>query len=210
MIMERGVPSPQMEQMIKQLASHHEMVWSQKGTRLTLAMAERTDRWLLVNLDGVRMSVTHCWVEEGDCLAADLDMVFVLYPDGWEPVELRHTNAVWNSYVQAAKATGLPIYDERGDTIFAHFAEYWAHQLQHQGWLTEAYKVAEAEWRNEPIGRFPGCECTHAGPCYGELWQCTACGKTVCYAEGTDNHSEVCDACWVKQYGDQEDDDVPF
>ena len=149
MIMERGVPSPQMEQMIKQLASRHEMNWMQKGTHLTLAMATRTDCWLLVNLDGVRLSVTHCWVEEGECLTPDCDMVFVLYPDGWEPVELRHTDAVWQSYVQAAKATGIPIYDAQGDTIFAHFAEHWAHQLHQQGWLTEAYKVVEVTWEEE-------------------------------------------------------------
>ena len=55
-----------------------------------------------------------------------------------------------------------------------------------------------------------GCQSTHTGPCYGELWQCAACGKTICYAEGSDNHPELCDACWCQQYGTQEDDDVPF
>jgi hypothetical protein len=204
MIMERGVPSPQMEQMVKQLASRHGMEWSQKGTRLTLAMPTRTDCWLIVNLDGVRISVTHCWAEGDNCLAPDVDMVFVLYPDGWEPVELLHTDAVWNSYVQTAKAAGIPIYDGKGDTIFAHFTEYWAHQLHQQGWLESSYKVEDAKG-----SRFAGCQSVHTGPCYGELWQCTSCEKTVCYAEGTTHHPGLCDDCWSKQHA-VEDEDVPF
>jgi hypothetical protein len=202
MIMERGVPSPQMEQTVKQLASRHGMEWSKKGTRLTLAMSTRTDCWLMVNLDGVRLSVTHCWVEAENCLAPDVDMVFVLYPDGWEPVELLHTDAVWHSYVQAAKATGIPIYDGQGDTIFAHFTEYWAQQLHLQGWLEYSYKVEDAKG-----SRFAGCQSVHTGPCYGELWQCDSCKKTVCYAEGTTNHPRLCDECWSKRHAD---DDVPF
>jgi hypothetical protein len=43
-----------------------------------------------------------------------------------------------------------------------------------------------------------GCQSTNHTECYGELWQCAACGKTVCSAEGTDNHPELCDDCWVK------------
>ena len=135
MIMERGEPSPQMEQLIKQLARRHALAWAEKGRRLTVAMSTRTDRWLIANLDGVRLSLTHCWVEPGECLAADLDMVFVLYPDGWEPVELRHTEAVWQHYVQAAQAAGIAIYDGQGETSFAHFTEYWARQMAAQGWF---------------------------------------------------------------------------
>ena len=201
---ERRGTSPQMEQIIKQLASRHEMAWRQKGTRLTVAMSTRTDRWLIANLDGVRISVTHCWVEEGECLTPDFDMVFILYPDGWEPVELLHSDAVWQTYMQAARAANIPLYDEQGDVVFAHFTEYWAHQLQQQGWVEHSYKVEEARDH-----RLLGCQSTHPGACYGELWQCAACQKTVCFAEGSDNHPELCDDCWCKQYGDLEDD-APF
>jgi hypothetical protein len=48
--------------------------------------------------------------------------------------------------------------------------------------------------------RIPGCQSTNHSECYGELWQCAACGKTVCYAEGTDDHPELCDACWAKRF----------
>lgn len=48
-----------------------------------------------------------------------------------------------------------------------------------------------------------GCQSTNHGrrACYGELWQCGVCGKTVCYAEGTDNDPSLCDDCWVKKHG---------
>jgi hypothetical protein len=52
--------------------------------------------------------------------------------------------------------------------------------------------------------RLAGCQSSHRGHCYGELWQCAACSKTVCWAEGSDNDPEVCDDCWVKQRTAQE------
>jgi hypothetical protein len=201
---ERVATSPQMEQAVKQLALRCGATWSHKGTRLSVAMPDRTDRWLITNLSGQRISVTHCWVEEEDCLSPDLEMVFALHPEGWKPVELLHTDAVWETYVQAAQAAGISVYDEQGDTYFAHFTEYWAYQLQQEGWLEHSYKVEETK-----DGRIPGCQSTHVGPCYGELWQCATCDKTVCFAEGSDNHPELCDACWVKSYGGLEDD-IPF
>jgi hypothetical protein len=66
--------------------------------------------------------------------------------------------------------------------------------------VTEGYLV-------EPNGHMLGCESTNHTQCYGELWQCTTCGKTVCYAEGTDDHRELCDDCWVKH---QEENHVRF
>lgn len=50
----------------------------------------------------------------------------------------------------------------------------------------------------------PGTQCqstNHSpGDCYGDLWQCERCGKTVCYAEGTDDHPELCDDCWTAEF----------
>ena len=48
--------------------------------------------------------------------------------------------------------------------------------------------------------RIPGCESTNHDQCYGELWQCSACGKTVCSAEGTDDRPDLCDDCWMAQH----------
>lgn len=57
--------------------------------------------------------------------------------------------------------------------------------------IEERRQFMETQYRN------PGCQSTNHRACYGELWQCKRCGKTVCYAEGTDNDPDVCDDCWV-------------
>ncbi len=54
--------------------------------------------------------------------------------------------------------------------------------------------------QGEAPKRIPGCESTNHDHCYGELWQCIVCGKTVCHAEGTDNDPDLCDDCWVSQH----------
>lgn len=46
----------------------------------------------------------------------------------------------------------------------------------------------------------PRCQSSHPGPCYGVLWQCEACGKTICCAEGTDDGTELCDDCWASRF----------
>ena len=112
MITEQGTTSPQLEQIVKRLAAKYGVDLSQPGAQLSLDMPTRPDCWLIANLDGMRISVTRCVVEEGDCLAPDLDMVFALTLQGWEPVELVHTEGVWNAYVQATRAISTPIYNE--------------------------------------------------------------------------------------------------
>ena len=44
-----------------------------------------------------------------------------------------------------------------------------------------------------------GCESTnHRVPedCYGELWQCSRCGKSICHQEGSTDRPDLCDDCW--------------
>jgi len=36
--------------------------------------------------------------------------------------------------------------------------------------------------------------------CYGDLWQCAACGKWVCCQEGTTDDPDLCDTCWVQKH----------
>lgn len=48
--------------------------------------------------------------------------------------------------------------------------------------------------------RMAGCQSLNHDQCYGELWQCAVCGKTVCCAEGTDDHRELCDDCWASRF----------
>lgn len=206
---EEQMTSPQMEQIIWQLATKHGVDLAQKGARFSLDMPERKERWMMANLDGTRISVTRCVIEPDETLALELDMVFTLLEAGWEPVELVGADAVWDAYVQVAQATGIVVYDEQGELRFACFTEYWAAQLKAQGWLEQSRYVPESS------GRMVGCESTTHTACYGELWHCVGCGKIVCYAEGSDNHLELCDDCWVKEYPLLEafsrlEDDVPF
>ena len=54
-------------------------------------------------------------------------------------------------------------------------------------------------------GRLPGCESTNHKICYGGLWQCSRCGKTVCEAEGSDDDPDLCDDCWYDKHKDDPD-----
>jgi hypothetical protein len=215
---EPPVTSPHMARIVQQLAAAVGVDLSQPGAALCLTIPSRPERWLIANLDGQRISVTHCWVEAGALLALDLDMVFSVSPDGWEPVEIVHAPTLWATYVHAAQAAGLPVLDAAGNMHFACFTEYWATQLQAQGWLRQAHCLPDSPWLpadDAPSGRMAGCQSTNHTQCYGELWQCCACGKFVCFAEGTDDQPEICDDCWVKDQAErmtlaQGDDHVPF
>src|SRR5690349_13429275 len=48
--------------------------------------------------------------------------------------------------------------------------------------------------------RLRGCQSLNHNVCYGGLWRCGQCGKTVCYAEGTDDDPDLCDDCWVQTH----------
>ena len=206
---EERMTSPQMEQIVWQLATKHGVDLAQQGARFSLDMPQRHERWMIANLDGSRISVTRCVVAPDNTLALELDMVFTLLEAGWEPVELVQADAVWNAYVQGAQATGLVVYDEQGELRLACFTEYWAAQLAAQGWLEESCYVPEAS------GRLVGCESTTHTTCYGALWHCVGCGKTVCEAEDNANDLELCSDCWAQESPRWEafsrlEDDVPF
>lgn len=187
--------TPTLQVVILQLAYTHGVDLSQAGVRVSLALPGRPDRWIITRLDGQRISVTRCVGADDQGLELELEMVLVWQAEGWVPVELVHTDEVWNTYVQAAQAAGIPVYNEHDETDFAHFAEYWAQQLLAQGWLAHSRPVAEAR-----VHRLAGCQSVHSGPCYGELWRCASCGKTVCCAEGTTDQPDLCDDCWSRQH----------
>lgn len=204
--------SPHMERVAKALAARHGLDWTQPGAYLSLTLPGQPECWLLINLDGARFSVTGCLVEEDNSLTPEVDMVFTLHPDGWEPVELLYGNDVFVRYQQAATAAGLPVYDGEGNLRFDSFTAYFAHQLEAQGWLSHSQRGPDPLAR-ESSGRMAGCQSTNHADCYGELWQCAACGKTVCYAEGTDDHPDLCDECWAARFtspGDHVTPGVPF
>ncbi len=54
-------------------------------------------------------------------------------------------------------------------------------------------------------GRLPGCESANHEICYGELWQCSQCDKTVCAEEGSTDDPELCDDCWMAKHYPEQD-----
>lgn len=140
---EQPTTSPRMEHVVTRLATAHGVDLSQPGAALSVEMSDRAERWLFTNLDGQRLSVTHCNVEEGNLLALDLDMVYVIQPDGLAPVELLHADSVWKAYAQAIQAQGKPAADGYGNFCYADFSDFQAHLIEQQGWLEQARKVED-------------------------------------------------------------------
>lgn len=187
--------SPRMAQLVKRLALKHRVNLAQRGACLILAMPSRPERWMIYHYEDGRVSVTRFLVFEDRRFALDLDLVFEIHPLGWEPVELIYDRDLWKVYVREAETSGIAVYDEQGETRFAGFTEYVAQQIEAQGWLEQSDQQVVAGWT-----RLPGCESNNHDFCYGELWTCAACGKILCCAEGTDDHRELCDDCWVKRF----------
>ena len=122
--------SAQMERVVTQLAAAYAVDLSQQGANLSLDMPDRPDRWMIANLDGQRLSLTCCFVDEDGGLMPDLDLVFTLSPAGWEPVEIAHAPAVWQDYAKATQAAEQPVRDTHGDFDFVSFSDYIAAELE--------------------------------------------------------------------------------
>src|SRR5205085_12704101 len=110
----------------------HGIDFSQQGATLNLDVSAQQRRWLVANR-GDRVGVTRCQVNAEQQLAADLDLVFAITSDGWEPWEIIHGEGPWDEFTQAAKAQELLVFDEQGDLCYAVFTEFWALQLEQLG-----------------------------------------------------------------------------
>lgn len=124
--------SPRMEQVITQLAASHEIDLSQKGASLHLDVPDQHQRWLIGHIDEQRVGVTRLQVDKEDGLAPDLDMVFAVKLEGWEPVEIIHAQAPWDKFSQSYQAQNLAVFDAQGDLPFCVFTEFWAQQIERQ------------------------------------------------------------------------------
>lgn len=118
--------SPHMEQVVTTLATAHGIDLTQVGASLNVDTSDGLQRWLIANIDGARIGVTRCQVDAEGCLCPDLDMVFAVTPEGWEPQELAHSEQVWQDYVCAMQAAGQPVANQQGDFQFASFTDYMA------------------------------------------------------------------------------------
>lgn len=120
-----------MEQAIANLAACYGVDLARAGTSFAVNIPQCPQLWLIANIDGDRMGVTRCQVDEDGSLCPDLDMVFAVTPDGWEPQELTHSDQVWHDYAQAMQATGQTLTNQQGDFNFVTFTDYMAQDLEH-------------------------------------------------------------------------------
>ena len=74
--------------------------------------------------------------------------------------------------------------------------------LSHRNHITGAQDASTSNQAGagEDSLRIPGCESTNHTECYGVLWQCANCSKSICWAEGTDHDPDICDECWAEKY----------
>jgi hypothetical protein len=134
-------------------------------------------------------------VEGGDTyFIPDPDVLVYTGPEGWIPVEILFSAAEWQQFLHTQSGNTGDQKQDGPNAYMIDFANIWVQRLLEEGWLAYGKKV------DRSIGRMAGCQSDNHKKCYGELWQCAACNKTVCYAEGTDNHPELCDDCWAKLY----------
>jgi len=123
------VISPYMERVVTQLATVYGVDLAQQGATFNVDAPEYFRRWLIGNIDGERIGITRCQIDKNDLMQPDLDMVFAVTQQGWEPREIMHSDQVWQTYIAAMQAFGQPVTNEQGDFNFATFADFMAQDL---------------------------------------------------------------------------------
>lgn len=183
-----------LQQFVEQLVMKHEVDLTQIGASLCLALPPSSDYLVLQRLDAWHLYIARV-VEEGDTyFIPDPSVLVFTRLRWWMPLEVLYSEAEWQKFVSSRLLRTTAQGQDRQDVDLVDFMEAWAQRLLDEGWLAHGEKV------DRSTGRMAGCQSTNHTECYGELWQCAACNKVVCYAEGTDNHPELCDDCWAKRY----------
>lgn len=58
------------------------------------------------------------------------------------------------------------------------------------------------------MSRILKCESTNHDHCWGIVWQCAECGKSVCCEEGSTEDIDLCDDCWWEKHKDEIHDNL--
>lgn len=133
---EQPTTSLRMEQAVTNLAAAYGVDLAHAGASFAVNMPHCPQHWLITNIDGERIGITRGQVNQEGFLCPDLDMVFAITPDGWEPQELAHSDQVWQDYAQAMQAAGQPLADQQGDFNFVTFTDYMARDIV-QTWAAQ-------------------------------------------------------------------------
>jgi len=69
-------------------------------------------------------------------MVMDLEMKFLVTPDGWEPVSVQDCfSRSWDEYWTEAGREGIAVFAETGTLNLPSMTEYWADRLTTWGWL---------------------------------------------------------------------------
>lgn len=200
-------PSPKLTSLVKAICAKHGIDWQKEHFYLHLEMADSEPYLALESLGKERVSIgLYCSYAEHTIPEIEIVMWSSYQP---EPPTDEAGSESWAAIEKVILYEGARLYvtlDENGEVNhcfdpvgqaqLARFADDWSEELLTNGWLEQG--VAVEVMSDQSHRRIAGCQSANHTECYGELWQCASCGKTVCYAEGTDNLPELCDDCWIK------------
>ena len=178
-------PAQSVQWLIESLAAMHGVDLCQTGISLTLTRPERSDQILLYNAGADHVILAYLTQHEDGQALPEVEFLFFTSATDWQVVEIRYAPAAWRA--------------NNSEVTFNDFVAHWTNHLVQQGWLTAGQACV----------RISGCQSISHTTCYGELWRCTACHRTFCCAEGTDNHPELCDDCWAARFAPEWGADTP-
>jgi hypothetical protein len=126
---EPPIPASPLQAVITDLAAYYEVDLTQNGVSFTVARPEQDTHWLLTNLDGERIDVARCPVEDDSFMVPDLDVLVALTPTGWHTTSVMYTDAVWDAYATTIETQGQPPVDATAPFPFDSFVAYVAQLL---------------------------------------------------------------------------------
>jgi hypothetical protein len=114
--------SPTMQRVISAIATRHGLNLAELGAALTLELPGYM-RLAIEVIGKGRLSVAHYYEQYGD-LVADPDVeLLILSPELWMPYAITQLGRYRN--------------DAAGQAALADFCEFWARNLEAQGWASE-------------------------------------------------------------------------
>ncbi len=131
---------PKMQLIIQQIAQKHGIDLTQPEANIRLDMPN-FDRLCIEVISKNQVAVAHYFEQQGD-LMADPEIVFFTGYDTWVPIEI--TQAPVGVYRHLAElspdSSTIARASIRGMQEVGSFAETWARNIKHQGWLEDGQR----------------------------------------------------------------------
>lgn len=124
--------SPKMQQFITRLATQYAVDLASPGAWLRLTAGPA---YLLTGYAGEGHLTLSYGNQTHEETVPDLQIVFWVTQQGWQPVEILNSAEIWDAYEQAHHTDqAYPTEDHQGQLNFASFTEYWADYLESVTW----------------------------------------------------------------------------